>query len=46
VHGRSRVAFTEWMRMDLAYIQRQTFFEDLKILMQTFPAVVRGRGAH
>jgi lipopolysaccharide/colanic/teichoic acid biosynthesis glycosyltransferase len=46
VNGRSRVAFSEWMRMDLAYIQRRTFVQDVKILLQTFPAVVRGRGAH
>jgi lipopolysaccharide/colanic/teichoic acid biosynthesis glycosyltransferase len=46
VHGRSRVSFSEWMRMDLAYIRRRTLMHDLKILLLTLPAVVKGRGAH
>jgi lipopolysaccharide/colanic/teichoic acid biosynthesis glycosyltransferase len=45
VHGRSRVSFREWMRMDIAYIHRRTLLHDLKIMLLTIPAVVRGRGA-
>ena len=45
VRGRSRVTFAEWMRMDVAYIRRRTFLHDMKILMQTIPAVLLRRGA-
>jgi lipopolysaccharide/colanic/teichoic acid biosynthesis glycosyltransferase len=45
VKGRSRVTFCEWMRMDVNYIRRRTFWHDLKILMGTIPAVLLRRGA-
>jgi len=45
VKGRSRVSFAEWVRMDVAYIRRRTFFHDVSILMQTIPAVLLRRGA-
>ena len=45
VKGRSRVTFSEWMRMDVEYIQRQTLWHDLKILTATVPAVLLRRGA-
>jgi lipopolysaccharide/colanic/teichoic acid biosynthesis glycosyltransferase len=46
VHGRSRVSFAEWMRMDICYIRRRNLWTDLKILLATVPAVVLRRGAH
>jgi lipopolysaccharide/colanic/teichoic acid biosynthesis glycosyltransferase len=46
VHGRSRVTFNEWMRMDLRYTASRSVKQDLKLLAQTVWAVVRGTGAH
>lgn len=46
VRGRSRVSFDEWMRMDLRYAGSRTLRHDLKLLIQTVWAVVRGTGAH
>jgi lipopolysaccharide/colanic/teichoic acid biosynthesis glycosyltransferase len=45
VKGRSKVSFSEWVRMDVAYIRRRTIFNDLKILFATIPAVLLRRGA-
>lgn len=45
VRGRSTVSFADWVRMDVAYIRRRTFFQDLRILLQTIPAVILRRGA-
>ncbi|QDU89999.1 UDP-glucose:undecaprenyl-phosphate glucose-1-phosphate transferase [Pirellulimonas nuda] len=44
VHGRSVVRFDEWVRMDLQYAQRYSFWNDLKLLLQTGPAVIFTRG--
>lgn len=46
VSGRSRVGFDEWMRMDLAYIERRSLHVDLSILLRTVPAVLSGKGAY
>jgi lipopolysaccharide/colanic/teichoic acid biosynthesis glycosyltransferase len=40
VSGKNKTTFTEMMRLDLAYGRRQTLIEDLRILVQTIPAVV------
>ncbi len=45
VRGRSRVTFADWMRMDLRYIHTKSMAADLKLLVETVPAVVAGRGA-
>ncbi len=45
VRGRSRVTFSEWVRMDLQYISSRSFLSDLGILAQTIPAVLLQRGA-
>jgi lipopolysaccharide/colanic/teichoic acid biosynthesis glycosyltransferase len=45
VKGRSRVSFDETVRMDVEYIQHQSLWLDLKILILTIPAVLFGRGA-
>lgn len=45
VRGRSQVSFADWMRMDLRYIRTQSIAADLKLLVETVPAVVIGRGA-
>jgi lipopolysaccharide/colanic/teichoic acid biosynthesis glycosyltransferase len=44
VRGRNTVAFDEWMRMDLAYVRRQSFTCDLQLLLTTGPSIVFSRG--
>lgn len=47
VNGRSHIAdFDEWARLDLEYIHKWNLWLDLKILLRTVPAVVRGHGAY
>ncbi|HEY0007438.1 MAG TPA: sugar transferase [Tepidisphaeraceae bacterium] len=45
VHGRSQVTFEQWMRMDLSYIRRYEVLHDIKLMLQTIPAVLLRRGA-
>jgi lipopolysaccharide/colanic/teichoic acid biosynthesis glycosyltransferase len=45
IKGRSRVSFADWVRMDVHYLRRRTIMHDLKILLQTVPAVLLRRGA-
>lgn len=45
VRGRCFVSFEEMVRMDVDYIQKATFWFDLKILFLTIPAVLSKRGA-
>ncbi|MCJ7503511.1 MAG: sugar transferase [Acidobacteriia bacterium] len=45
VSGRNRVSnFDEWVRMDLDYIDHWSLWLDLRILLRTVPAVLRGTG--
>jgi len=47
VSGRSQIHdFDTWMRLDLAYIREWNLLLDLRILLQTLPAVISGRGAY
>jgi lipopolysaccharide/colanic/teichoic acid biosynthesis glycosyltransferase len=47
VNGRSEITdFDEWMRLDLEYIRRWSLWLDMKILVRTLPAVLRGHGAY
>jgi exopolysaccharide biosynthesis polyprenyl glycosylphosphotransferase len=46
VSGRSDVSFDHWVRMDLEYIDKWSLALDLKILLKTIPAVLRGSGAY
>jgi len=46
VSGRSNVSFERWVELDLAYIETMSFKNDVKIVLQTIPAVMRGSGAH
>lgn len=45
IGGRCRLAFDEWVRLDLEYIDNWSLRLDLRILLRTLPAVVRGVGA-
>ncbi len=46
ISGRSQIGFDEWMRLDMEYIERRSLGLDIKILLQTIPAVLTGRGAY
>ena len=46
VSGRSEIPFPQQVEMDLDYIHRQSLTEDVRLLLKTVPALVRGRGAY
>ena len=45
VYGRNRVSFDEMVRMDIEYMEHQSIWLDLKLLLQTPRAVLQARGA-
>ena len=45
ISGRSDLPFDKWLELDLEYIRRWSLWLDLKILLKTVPAVLRGQGA-
>jgi len=45
VSGRNEIDFSEWMRMDLDYIDSWSLLLDLKIFLKTIPIVLLGKGA-
>jgi exopolysaccharide biosynthesis polyprenyl glycosylphosphotransferase len=46
VNGRGEICdFEKWAQLDLEYIENASILLDLKILLQTIPAVLSGRGA-
>jgi exopolysaccharide biosynthesis polyprenyl glycosylphosphotransferase len=45
VSGRSRLPFEEMVRIDLYYIENWSLWLDLKIILLTLPAILRGDGA-
>jgi exopolysaccharide biosynthesis polyprenyl glycosylphosphotransferase len=45
VNGRNSIPFEQWMELDMQYIDKWSLWLDLKILIQTVPAVLRGAGA-
>jgi exopolysaccharide biosynthesis polyprenyl glycosylphosphotransferase len=45
INGRSTASFDLWVAQDLAYIDKWSLGLDLKILLMTIPAVVKGVGA-
>ena len=46
ISGRSDItSFEEWVKLDVAYIDRWTIWEDFRILAKTVPAVLFGKGA-
>ena len=46
VSGRSDIPFERWVELDIEYVRRRSLLLDLKILLQTLPAVLSGRGAY
>lgn len=45
VSGRNRLTFEEMVRIDLYYIENWSLWLDLKIILLTLPAILRGDGA-
>lgn len=46
ISGRNQITdFRDWVRLDLQYIDNWTIWLDLRILLLTLPAVLRGTGA-
>ncbi len=46
VSGRSEIPFDQQVELDKKYIKSQSLWEDLKILLNTIPAVITGKGAY
>lgn len=46
VSGRSDIPFPEQVELDVQYIESQSLLTDLKILVNTIPAVLLGKGAY
>jgi exopolysaccharide biosynthesis polyprenyl glycosylphosphotransferase len=46
ISGRDNVDFETWMKMDMEYIDNWSLALDWKILLQTIPRVLTGRGAN
>lgn len=42
---RNKISFEDWMKLDMEYIDNWTLNGDMKILVKTIPAVIRGKGA-
>ena len=45
VSGRSGIDFHKWMDLDLQYIDNWSLWLDLRIMLETIPAVFSGKGA-
>lgn len=46
VSGRSNLSFDRWVQLDLTYIETMSLKNDIKIVLKTIPAVLKGSGAH
>jgi len=46
VSGRSAIPFPQQVELDVAYIESQSVWGDIAILLKTVPAVLLGRGAY
>ena len=46
IRGRSDISFARLVKWDIWYINNWSFWLDINILLQTIPAVFKGRGAY
>jgi len=46
IRGRSDISFERLVKWDVWYINNWSFWLDLKILLQTIPVVLKGKGAY
>jgi lipopolysaccharide/colanic/teichoic acid biosynthesis glycosyltransferase len=45
VSGRNQIGFSDWVKLDLQYIDSWSLTLDFRILLRTIPAVLRGSGS-
>lgn len=45
VNGRNDIGFSDWVKLDLEYIDTWSLSQDVKIMAKTVPAIVRGTGS-
>ena len=45
VRGRNTIPFEQWMQLDLEYIDNWSLWFDFKIMLQTIPVILKGKGA-
>jgi lipopolysaccharide/colanic/teichoic acid biosynthesis glycosyltransferase len=46
VSGRSDIGYDERVQLDMYYVRNWTIWLDIQLLLQTIPAVLKGRGAY
>jgi len=46
ISGRSDIPFKQQVKLDIDYIEGQSIWQDIKILLLTIPAVISGKGAY
>jgi len=46
VNGRNNIAFEDWMKLDLEYLDNWSLWLDVKIMLKTVPVVLFGIGAY
>lgn len=46
ISGRSDIPFEQQVKLDIQYIEKQTLWFDLWVLLKTIPAVLKARGAY
>lgn len=46
IQGRSNISFEKWMELDMHYIDNWSLWLDIKIMLKTVPAVLKGTGAY
>ena len=46
VNGRNNIAFEEWMKLDIEYLDHWSLWLDVKIMLKTVPVVLFGIGAY
>ena len=46
VSGRANIKWAQWIEMDLDYIENMSITEDVKLILKTFPVVIKGEGAY
>ncbi len=46
VSGRSEIPFDKQVELDIAYIESRNLWLDIKLILQTIPAVLFGKGAY